>query len=409
MAGGFFDRVIPKPDELKPGTIRPYYHQLVVIGNGFDLECGLASKYEDFFVPRHEAIQTQNWRETGKLEGLGYDATPTAWDFLLASQCYAPWYCVEDAIRDLILPTKEAGRSSVELGAVFMDRLNNPSAPRYATLENDEEDKVIAEVIDYINHDRDTDRPTNGQQWTFQDYTEFLGNQLHKLEENFSAYLNPISENDKGYINRAYTLMKQILLEDLPESGFYEYGATLLSFNYTNPFKKKVGKVDNVKLMNVHGNLDGGIIFGIDGSKCLENPLAFPFSKTYRVITSGMDFGEGTVHMGGDGKRDRATSVIKFYGHSLGEADYSYFQAIFDGVNLYSSDTQVIFYYRPWMGSDGKRVPENLARNDIAAKVTKLMTVYGKTLDNEDHGRNLMHKLMIEGRLQVKLLEGYDN
>ena len=25
--------------------------------------------------------------------------------------------------------------------------------------------------------------------------------------------------------------------------------------------------------------------------------------------------------------------------------------------------------------------------------------------DNEDHGRNLMHKLMIEGRLEVRLLK----
>ena len=40
----------------------------------------------------------------------------------------------------------------------------------------------------------------------------------------------------------------------------------------------------------------------------------------------------------------------------------------------------------------------------MAARVTKLLAEYGKTLDNEDHGRNLMHKLMIEGRLEVRLL-----
>ena len=37
-------------------------------------------------------------------------------------------------------------------------------------------------------------------------------------------------------------------------------------------------------------------------------------------------------------------------------------------------------------------------------RVTKLLTEYGKTLDYEDHGRNLMHKLMIKGRLEVRLL-----
>ena len=31
-------------------------HQLIVIGNGFDLECGLKSGFYDFFRPRFEAI-----------------------------------------------------------------------------------------------------------------------------------------------------------------------------------------------------------------------------------------------------------------------------------------------------------------------------------------------------------------
>ena len=35
---------------------------------------------------------------------------------------------------------------------------------------------------------------------------------------------------------------------------------------------------------------------------------------------------------------------------------------------------------------------------------TRLLAEYGRTLDNEDHGKNLMHKLMIEGRLEVRLL-----
>lgn len=31
-------------------------HHLIVIGNGFDLSCGLASSFKDFFEPRMKAI-----------------------------------------------------------------------------------------------------------------------------------------------------------------------------------------------------------------------------------------------------------------------------------------------------------------------------------------------------------------
>lgn len=37
-------------------------------------------------------------------------------------------------------------------------------------------------------------------------------------------------------------------------------------------------------------------------------------------------------------------------------------------------------------------------------KVAGLLSTYGSTLDNKDHGKNLMHKLLIEGRLSVKTI-----
>ena len=35
-------------------------------------------------------------------------------------------------------------------------------------------------------------------------------------------------------------------------------------------------------------------------------------------------------------------------------------------------------------------------------KVNRLIATYGATLDDEDHGRNLLHKLLLEGRLTIK-------
>lgn len=98
--------------------------------------------------------------------------------------------------------------------------------------------------------------------------------------------------------------------------------------------------------------------------------------------------------------------MIKFFGHSLGDADYSYFQAIFDEVDLYESNTHLIFYYNANRSNDEKKgaaeKKEDKAQQEMFEKVNRLITTYGRTLDNEDHGKNLLHKLLLEGRLTIK-------
>ena len=84
--------------------------------------------------------------------------------------------------------------------------------------------------------------------------------------------------------------------------------------------------------------------------------------------------------------------MIKFYGHSLASADYSYFQSIFDLVNLYSSHVRLLFFYSDYSVT---------AREETYQRVLNLLSAYGETMDNEDHGKNLVHKLILEGRLSI--------
>ena len=41
-------------------------------------------------------------------------------------------------------------------------------------------------------------------------------------------------------------------------------------------------------------------------------------------------------------------------------------------------------------------------RSEMMSKVVSLLTAYGATLENRDHGKNLIHKLLLEGRLSVE-------
>lgn len=65
--------------------------------------------------------------------------------------------------------------------------------------------------------------------------------------------------------------------------------------------------------------------------------------------------------------------------------------------------TRLVFLYRPWR-EDGARVPDGEAEIAMKDKVVKLLSAYGSTLANEDHGRNLIHKLLLEGHLIVQNL-----
>lgn len=151
--------------------------------------------------------------------------------------------------------------------------------------------------------------------------------------------------------------------------------------------------------MNIHGRLDSEIIFGVDGKECMDDLDALPFTKTYRVASTGVKMSNPLYDTVAGAGGTTNTSVIKFFGHSLGEADYSYFQALFDGVNLYGGITRLVFYYRPWAGKDEEEFHAETVR-----AVAKILTTYGRTLDNKDHGKNLMHKLLLEDRLEVKRL-----
>ena len=141
----------------------------------------------------------------------------------------------------------------------------------------------------------------------------------------------------------------------------------------------------------------------MDAHKAMEDDVARPFTKAYRILENGVQGSSDARRLAWryDPYEENArTGIIKIFGHSLAAADYSYFQSIFDTVDLYGSDTRLIVYYRVY---DQKKGREKI-REETCLAVSRLLFAYGQTLDNIDHGRNLMTRLMLEGRLVVKEL-----
>lgn len=235
--------------------------------------------------------------------------------------------------------------------------------------------------------------------WNAVSIREVLLEELHHLENAFNCYLfHEVSENEQ-YAPRAASLFNEICRdsEDLGCSGVSE-SITLLNFNYTELLSSNLAPSGNVvgfNQINVHGRLGHELIIGIDGSGCLSEAGQVRFSKTFRLLQLREPSIHGTVAYpaNADVCGGMKTVAVKIFGHSLAPADYSYFQSIFDAVDLYSSDMTLCFYYTLFK--------EN-ALDELLVNIANLLGEYGRFLDNQSHGRNLMHKLLLERRLVVR-------
>ena len=121
----------------------------------------------------------------------------------------------------------------------------------------------------------------------------------------------------------------------------------------------------------------------------------FDFTKTSRKIHNIND----KVKSLNNPLLNRTVDEIIVYGHSLSQADYSYYQSIFDFYDLYHSDIKLSFKYSVY---DTK--VRNQIKSEQSKRVIKLILDYGNTMDNKDNGKNLLHKLLLEDRLHIELI-----
>ena len=378
--------------------------QLIVLGNGFDLACGLKSTYSDFF----DYIYGQQIVNNTNSNNFWYDIFRN-----YKQKSIENWADIEEQIliqlKNIEYLYNEKilieGRGDSETSSLAQSEYKENNIPMnlYVTLEF---------LLPYFVKVRSEKTTQN-----------ILKKQLLVLEDDFRKYLLSITKNnaDDGiyykYYMKSKVLNKYIqlcnsseshnsdLVSKLEDTTIFKHSPQkkkfdetlseiykeknsnenlVLIFNYT-----KVWDVENVR--NIHGDLDNGnIIFGIDYDKLNNNFKNAPieFSKSYRVLENGLT---STFDISSD------IDIIKIYGHGLGKADYSYYQSIFDSVDLYHGKTKVMFFW-----SDYKDKEKEQIHKDFVNGVTNLIEEYGTTFSNKDHGRNLFTKLLLENRLTIE-------
>ena len=351
-------------------------HQLIILGNGFDLTCGLKSKFSDFYRNRMNGASS--------IESLPKDEI-NVWDVIHSEigENDPLWCNIESIISAYVFHDEDSG-SRLEHMYERLVWIIDPSNPNHSEHPDNAVYNFVSTCIDK-------------EDVTQEELTSFLLTSLKDYEHIFASYLEEQVDNNKTYREKAveyYATIRDACIEKAQQKN---YESSILNFNYTAPFKSEDPKLGIVAARNIHGSLGRtDIIFGIDGKDVSEDDPALPFTKTYRLM-SLEPYKTETVKL-----CDSDTGFIKIFGHSLSRADYSYFQSIFDTVNLYGGDTKLVFLYKKYPNMPDKTVDEQAIRDDLYSRISHLLHEYGSTLDNKDHGKNLMHKLLLEQRLLIK-------
>lgn len=381
--------------------------QLLILGNGFDLTCGLNSRYSDFLNSRPNLPTA-----LGTLPSQSNDIN--IWDYIIQADINSStkhfnsnWSGIEETIKEWILTGEQLQPnakifpvSKSHIQRMADDLIHLSSNPSYSYNLN-------PSITEYYPTQWLSILPEfHGEQIKGKTGDEvialirrYLIQQLNKYEKLFMKYLEHEVDNKK-YI---YLINARIALNNLihPHTlrGLHSHDldrVAILNFNYTMPFASiKLHEFSSKNLQdqffayqNVHGNLQyWNGFFGIDGRNLLDDLEVLPFTKTYQLMNNESLFSNPTILFHSN------YSQISIFGHSLNSADYSYFQSIFDDVDLYDSNTKITVFYSPVV-KDDKQIKSQ--------QLIKLLYEYGRTLDNKDHGMNLVHKLLLENRLHVE-------
>lgn len=238
-------------------------------------------------------------------------------------------------------------------------------------------------------------------------YTQLL-EQLIGFENGFKDYINLVmseivflkgnKRNQRIYKNNFLKL-----IEGEIQNTFF-----LLNFNYTSFSWSHDLNIDNkgndilvfernkiihkIIETNVHGSCKKITIFGIDQSEIDAISPTYIFTKTYRKISESENLESFPLP-----SVDEVDEII-FYGHSLSKADYSYFQSLFDYFDIYHKKIGLAFKFSYYGDVDKYKS----IKADHLRSVTNLIKSYGKSMDNDKLGNNLIHKLLLEKRLSTQ-------
>lgn len=349
---------------------------IFVFGNGFDLQCGLKTKYSHFFS---WCKQTYPWYKN--LSASMHS------DFSFDSNVRAAIEQSEFTVWDLYFITHSPNMNS-DLWCDVEEKMNQSIQSGF-----------WEDILDKINDFLDCDSWGNpDKDWYFSymlykryfddgsflsrqgfpreffkskvvSHSEFIDkliSELNHFEERFSKYvIKQVSDLKDSYYGN-----QSILFEKLINNTIREEPINVFSFNYTPLIDEFKGK--EVKVHNLHGSLLDHPIFGISAESNTKSSFE-RFTKSNRRLQNDIPPISTFI--------DSDDNYIVFYGTSLSLFDNDYYSNI---LNFFNKKKTIFFCYSDY---DGKNL-----KSDVTSSVQQMINrIYP----------NSFYRLIEQGRMKI--------
>lgn len=212
---------------------------------------------------------------------------------------------------------------------------------------------------------------------------------LMEIEKRFGKYI--YEQQNASYQEKAQRLISDIF-QDIESEENREFN--VLSFNYTRPWIN--GNIANcLNKINIHGYSEangGKVIFGIDDLGIRADEIEFRFTKVARIARLYAATSADICRL--DDVMGVCIERVYLYGHSLSKADYSYFRVLFD--KYIDTNVKFIFCYSVYDGTD-----EETERNRTISGIT---LIFGLYLEDRPECKGTYQRLLLNKRIEVKCI-----
>ncbi len=393
----------------KEEMIKDLKNVKLVIGNGYDLHCGLKSSYADFFmrdVGKNDYFNKWLDEFEGKISLNDFDAEQSKEDV------WVEFKNIDKLnIWDLFfyIKTKIANQNNKKVWLwCDIETVMYNSLKSYDSREGNTNLFTWEYVYKVVNKEMQANfdcfevyvmakvilkkRNMEGFK-NIDEFYYYILDELNQFEKEFgmfidkkrySYYYSSFKVTNSDFENRSkMTLQKLCNVDNL---------VSIDSFNYDDIANDDLNKI----LHNINGNLENPI-FGIDSNLCRASDPRFIFTKTNRRMELEM--------INFECQKDIAFDNVIVYGHSLSSNDYSYFFPLLDKLEMtnFLSNKKIIFGFSVY---DREKETEIKRKNRL--NIQKLFEAYANYKGLKDVNR-LLDSLTTQNRVLTYEIRTFEN
>lgn len=393
----------------KEEMIKDLKNVKLVIGNGYDLHCGLKSSYADFFMRDADKNNYfNNWLDDFK-EKINLNAFTT-----------------EQSKEDVWVEFKSIDELNIWDLFFYIETKTTNQNNKEAWLWCDIETVMYNSLKSYDSRECNTNlfrwehvykaitkkMPKEFKFWKiyvmakvilekrnmegFKNIDEFyyyILDELNQFEKEFGMFIDKKRYSYSNFLlkipNTDFEKRSKMTLQELCN---VDNLVSIDSFNYDDIGDENLNKI----LHNINGNLENPI-FGIDSNLCRASDPRFIFTKTNRRMELEM--------INFECQKDIAFDNVIVYGHSLSSNDYSYFFPLLDKLEMtnFLSNKKIIFGFSVY---DREKETEIKRKNRL--NIQKLFEAYANYKGLKDVNR-LLDSLTTQNRVLTYEIQTFEN